>query len=79
MVTLSSALMMKMFMLVPTLLKVIAAKAIFGLVMAMMSVVLSKMAILPILLSYASKNKQYPNTAAPAVGSYRQGNVILFP
>lgn len=74
MVTLSSALVMKMLMLLPTLLKVIAAKAVFGLVMGMVSVILSKMAILPLLLSYANKNKQHPN-AASATGSYRQGNI----
>lgn len=69
MVALSSAVVMKMLMLLPTLLKVIAAKAIFGLVMGVMSVILSKMAILPILLSYAKKNHVGLTTAS----SYRQG------
>lgn len=74
MVTLSSALVMKMLMLLPTLLKVIAAKAIFGLVMGVVSVILSKMAILPLLLSYANKSVTHANSNTVATtGSYRQG------
>lgn len=75
MMALSSALVMKMLMLLPTLLKVIAAKAIFGLVMGMVSVILSKMAILPLLLSYANKPAVVHSNAniAPTTGSYRQG------
>lgn len=73
MVALSSALVMKMLMLLPTLLKVIAAKAIFGLVMGMVSVILSKMAILPLLLSYANRGPTHTNVNTATTGSYRQG------
>lgn len=82
MVALSSALLMKMVMILPTLLKIIAAKALFGLAMGMVSVVLSKLAILPLILSYTNKNL-HPNSAnnnavgggAAGPGSYRQGKV----
>ncbi|XKL61065.1 hypothetical protein PGB90_008122 [Kerria lacca] len=72
MVALSSVLVMKMLMLLPTLLKVIAAKAIFGLIMGIISVILSKMSILPLLLSYTKKNN-YQANATPTGSSYRQG------
>lgn len=74
MVALSSALVLKMVTLFPTLLKVIAAKAIFGILMGVVSVILSKMAILPLVLSYANKNINQPHSnVAPITGSYRQG------
>ncbi|XP_065200460.1 uncharacterized protein LOC135831696 isoform X2 [Planococcus citri] len=74
MMALSSALIMKMLMLLPALLKVIAAKAIFGLAMGVVSVILSKMALLPLLLSYANKPPVHGNAnVAPTTGSFRQG------
>ena len=78
MVALSSLLVLKMVTLFPTLLKVIAAKAIFGILMGVVSVILSKMAILPLVLSYAKKNINQPHShIVPVSGSYRQGTVHL--
>lgn len=77
MVALSSVLVMKMLMLLPTLLKVIAAKAIFGLIMGIISVILSKMSILPLLLSYTKKNN-YQANATPTGSSYRQGKKYIY-
>lgn len=78
MVALSSTLLLKMLALFPTLLKVIAAKAFFGILMGVVSVILSKMAILPLVLSYASKNynqQRNPANIAPIPTSYRQGTI----
>ena len=79
MVALSSALVLKMLTLLPTLLKVIAAKAVFGILMGVVSVILSKMAILPLVLSYANKNinQQHSHIAPSISSSFRQGESIL--